>query len=380
MKAKINLHQIKGSRIDTFRVNSPYNRPTQQRQQQQQSNNNVRPQTAYSPNYIQANLLLQAIRLNNLRRLSPGCIEHLAGYVTHAWEANTDDKTQQLTKVINNLLDSTAVEASSLDDALVKFCRNSIATPTVCPSVTLLVAIGYIERLKQKYNNIKGTSGCSQRLVMVAYMMAAKFLHANLRLIVDTNHNTNPNPNPSPPPTEPNLNPISPSRRSSEGSISSAMSSDERITLPPLTQPSPLLQPISPPTSPKSLSAYHYFPSPNTPAQQIQTHTKSSISSISISSSNSSDSNVSSPSSSPSLSYSSSRESSPIITSQQHQTSDSNNLPPLLDKNPSVKDRGYGVFRMEFEFLHFLNYNLSLSNPSSLVQWAHNMNSSSSSS
>ncbi|KAI9012668.1 hypothetical protein CLU79DRAFT_400049 [Phycomyces nitens] len=307
MKAKLNLHQ-KG-RIDTYSVSSPY-RP------------HSRPQSAYSSTHTQATLLLDAIRLNNLRRLSPGCIEHLARYVTHAWENETTEKTKELIKVMNNLLDSTGLSAGSLDEALVKFCQNAIATPTVCPSVTLLVAVGYIERLKQKYNNIKGTSGCSQRLVMVAYMMAAKFMHANLRSIIDT----------TPPslPTEPNLNLNPISRRSSQGSLSSAMS-DERITLPPLP-PSPLLQPLSPPTSPKSLSDYHYFPSqPTSPPSPASRH--------------------------------------PTIPQ-----SASNILPPLI-KNPSVKDRGYGVFRMEYEFLHFLNYNLSLSNPSSLVHWAHHMDS-----
>ncbi|KAI7879997.1 hypothetical protein K492DRAFT_117510, partial [Lichtheimia hyalospora FSU 10163] len=40
--------------------------------------------------------------------------------------------------------------------------------------------------LLQRYTRVRGTFGCSYRLVVVAYMMAAKYIHRNLRLVIPT--------------------------------------------------------------------------------------------------------------------------------------------------------------------------------------------------
>lgn len=51
---------------------------------------------------------------------------------------------------MTNLLDTTLLcPEKPLNEALKQFCQNTIPTQSVSPSITLLIAIGYIERLKQ---------------------------------------------------------------------------------------------------------------------------------------------------------------------------------------------------------------------------------------
>ncbi|KAI8082031.1 hypothetical protein BDF21DRAFT_416974, partial [Thamnidium elegans] len=160
---------------------------------------------------------------------------------------------------MTNLLDTTLLcPEKPFDEALKQFCRNNIPTHSVSPSITLLIAIGYIERLKQKYTNIKGTTGCGHRLIMVAYMMAAKFMHVNLRSIIDiTTTNTTA-------PSSPAYSPNNLARTSAERSTINN-NNTKKYTLPPIISKSEQLP--SPPTSPKAYSDsdplnYHYFQSP----------------------------------------------------------------------------------------------------------------------
>lgn len=56
---------------------------------------------------------------------------------------------------MGNLLDTTLLcPDKPLDDALKQFCENNIPTHSVSPSITLLIATSYIERLKQVRHNI----------------------------------------------------------------------------------------------------------------------------------------------------------------------------------------------------------------------------------
>lgn len=75
----------------------------------------------------------------------------LAIFVAKAWENNPgQDKIDALAKLMTNLLDTTLLcPEKPFDEALKQFCRNNIPTHSVSPSITLLIAIGYIERLKQ---------------------------------------------------------------------------------------------------------------------------------------------------------------------------------------------------------------------------------------
>jgi hypothetical protein len=67
-----------------------------------------------------------------------------------AWETDPDEtKVRQLYLLMQNLLSTTAIKQQTLENALTTFCQNTASTPTPCPSVTLLIAIGYIERLNK---------------------------------------------------------------------------------------------------------------------------------------------------------------------------------------------------------------------------------------
>jgi hypothetical protein len=113
----------------------------------------------------------------------------LAADILKNWEGEelNSSRTAQLAETINNLLTTTAIKGvTDLDAAIMKTCANRSAMPVACPTTTMMVAICYIQRLKRKYQNVKGARGCSQRLLLVAYMISAKYIHACLRTIVDS--------------------------------------------------------------------------------------------------------------------------------------------------------------------------------------------------
>lgn len=78
-------------------------------------------------------------------------IVQLANFVAKAWETNPEqEKIEELAKLMTNLMDTTLLcPEKPFDEALKQFCRNNIPTHSVSPSITLLIAIGYIERLKK---------------------------------------------------------------------------------------------------------------------------------------------------------------------------------------------------------------------------------------
>lgn len=120
--------------------------------------------------YHQACALLQAIEINNRKRLNKRCLgnvwdifkqeysinikiqkAHLSIFVLQAWEGKPCvERIQQLYYMMNNLLDTTCMDPNEpFDTTLQKFCQSPVSTPTICPSVTLLIAISYVERLNK---------------------------------------------------------------------------------------------------------------------------------------------------------------------------------------------------------------------------------------
>ncbi|KAL9538429.1 hypothetical protein MBANPS3_010939 [Mucor bainieri] len=340
MKAKVNLYNRPHGRIDTYQVASPYSNNNNKDNNKQKHaivvDREHRLNAAYSSSYSQACLLLQAIQMNGRRRLSSECILQLANFVARAWESNPEhEKIEALAKLMTNLMDTTLLcPEKPFDEALKQFCRNNIPTHSVSPSITLLIAIGYIERLKQKYHNIKGTAGCGHRLILVAYMMAAKFMHVNLRSIINTSTSPSVSANTSAC-TSPLPSPTSLTPFSSNISVSAERSTIHNYTqsLPPISatpkHQEQQEQLPSPPTSPKSFASdplrYHYFQSTNNPSSTTNNTT--------------------------------------------HTTSTS---PKSSSAAPSVNhsERQFQILRMELEFLHFLNYDLSLSDTLKLIHWA----------
>jgi hypothetical protein len=96
-------------------------------------------------------LYVSSIAQSSFFFLIPLFIVQLANFVARAWESNPgQERVNELAKLMTNLLHSTLLcGEKSFDEALKQFCRNNVPTHTVSPSITLLIAIGYIQRLKQ---------------------------------------------------------------------------------------------------------------------------------------------------------------------------------------------------------------------------------------
>ncbi|KAI7886110.1 hypothetical protein K492DRAFT_226526 [Lichtheimia hyalospora FSU 10163] len=155
---------------------------------------------AYNGSLEQAYLLLDAIQMNRGERLGSRCLAYLAKRVTDLWDA--EPKQEPLHQVMNSLLDATPPPPRSdlpFQERLQHFCRDTNPTSTVCPTLTLLMAISYLERLKEKHTSIRGTNGCASRLVVAAYGVATKYMRANLRLVTlyTTTADNNDPPTPS---------------------------------------------------------------------------------------------------------------------------------------------------------------------------------------
>ncbi|KAI7888852.1 uncharacterized protein EV154DRAFT_516380 [Mucor mucedo] len=267
--------------------------PCPYRKQQLESNHPEKLTKPQTFGYNQACALLLAIELNRRTRLSKKCLAHLALFVSQAWEDKPcQEKIQQLYYMMNNLLDTTTMDTTEpFETSLQKFCESPVSTPTICPSVTLLIAISYVERLNKRYRDLKGTPGCGFRMIMVAFIMASKYIHDSLRLIIYT--------------------------------------SNRNIT------PNMISTPITPPTSPK-------IPITST-TSVIQSITNAlSINNTLVEKNDDPSSNMVTPASSP----------------------------PLEKIAPKDNERNLRIARMEQEFLFFLNYDLSVQDPSLLVLWA----------
>ncbi|CAO3694347.1 unnamed protein product [Rhizopus stolonifer] len=103
--------------------------------------------------------------------------------------------------MMNSLLDTSNDLNESFKISLEKYCASSNFMPALCPSITLLVAINYIERLNKKYRGLKGTAGCGSRMIYIAYSLAAKHIYDCLRQIIYTKHVEKP----ITPPTSPKI-------------------------------------------------------------------------------------------------------------------------------------------------------------------------------
>ncbi|KAI8149778.1 hypothetical protein BJV82DRAFT_132638 [Fennellomyces sp. T-0311] len=137
-------------------------------------------ENAYTGTVPQAYQFLQAVEMNRQQPLNDHCIVYLAKYIVQAWEP--------------------AQDASLLDELVSLMHSLPVRVPAYCPGLTLLLAIYYVDRLKQIYTNIKGAPGCSHRLITVAYTVAAKYLRANLQLIMNDRMPSTPPADNGPPP------------------------------------------------------------------------------------------------------------------------------------------------------------------------------------
>ncbi|KAI8338413.1 hypothetical protein BC941DRAFT_469525 [Chlamydoabsidia padenii] len=280
----------------------------------------------YSADYRLGCKILQSIRHYN-QRPSQTCLVHLATFVTRSWEKDLNaDKVHDIQQFMNHLLDTTGINDQtsnlSLDESIQLYCSRETSVPTVCPGLTLLFAVRYIERLKQNYGNIKGTNGCSRRLVLVAYIMAAKYIHSNLKFIIDTNV-----------PTLKNM-------ATSSLSTNQQQQQQEQEQKIPTPLPSVAL-PVSPPLSPLSSkqaeltdpTQYHYFHPART---TLKPH----------------------------------KEKPPNTSHYSQHTLPSGQSDSLPSFSSMYSHFNYRIWRMENEFLHFLNEDIDVPDCLGLAEWA----------
>ncbi|ORZ24231.1 hypothetical protein BCR42DRAFT_87524 [Absidia repens] len=275
MKIGVRIHKYRSKgRIDTYQIHK----------------------SPYTTDYRQACQILDVIQHHH-QRPSQACLVRLATFVAQSWEsAPTDETIRNISHFMDNLLDTTGTDPTiPLNESILQSCSGQSPVPTVCPGITLLFAVQYIERLKQNYTDIKGAHGCSRRLVLVAYIIAAKYIQSNLKLIADTGR--------------PSLKTYSPSSPKHLPTVPTAM-------------------PISPPVSPKvpeltDPTQYHYFQSANKPT---------------------------------------------TVSSQPP-----NNMPSF---SSMCSQFNYRIWRMENEFLHFLDGDLHVPDCLRLIHWSNQLSSS----
>lgn len=169
--------------------------------------------------------------------------------------------------------------------------------------------LSYIRKLSnrflfKRYRDLKGTAGCASRMIMVAFIMATKYIHDSLRLIIYTN-----------------------SRK-----------------------PFSVDRPITPPASPKIYLA-------TTPVVNATRHM--STTTITTHTGNVKASSLNS-------------DSKPPLNLNTDDTIVHEKDEFLAQQTEPSKgeDRNLRIARMEQEFLFFLNYDLSVQDPSLLVRWA----------
>lgn len=140
--------------------------------------------TVYTGNPTQAATLHGLFESVDVRILAEDSLARIAQRICENWEPAqlNPDRLAAFIRFLKFIVGHTNIpgEIHSLEEAI-KMCANRhSAFPTVHAPLVLLLALGYLERLTLRYRNAKGESGCAQRLFLMAYTIAAKYLHANL--------------------------------------------------------------------------------------------------------------------------------------------------------------------------------------------------------
>ncbi|KAI8084627.1 uncharacterized protein BX664DRAFT_169766 [Halteromyces radiatus] len=152
--------------------------------------------------------------------------------------------------------------SASVCDAIKLYCMNKSSIPVVCPATTMICALYYLQRFKQKFNIFSYSYQVGQRLVLVAYLVAAKYIHANLKSTVtyesSLSHPSNKNNNRQRPLHHPRVIPWelswnSSSLSSTSEKLQSSYSSDQ--PMPPTI--ANIITPDNPSSSSSSSTSYH---------------------------------------------------------------------------------------------------------------------------
>ncbi|ORY92328.1 hypothetical protein BCR43DRAFT_527581 [Syncephalastrum racemosum] len=155
-------------------------------------------------NYWHAALFLHVLKQRKREPLQRSSIEILARQLTRTWRpSSAEEDIPQFASFIENLLHATALSTNvemdqtiSLDQAIVLSVKDEFALPVVCPATTMACTLVILERLNEKMSYAGNHTSCAplERLVTVAYLMAAKASYAGLRSVMAIGH---PSPIPS---------------------------------------------------------------------------------------------------------------------------------------------------------------------------------------
>lgn len=138
----------------------------------------------YTGNAAQAAVLNELFEATDGHILDDDSLVRIAQRICENWEPVrlTSPRLSAFVRFMKFVLSHTSVssEVLTLEEAVkICACRHS-AFPTVHTPLVLLLTLGFLERLSLRYRHAKGEPGCAQRLFLMAYTIAAKYLHANL--------------------------------------------------------------------------------------------------------------------------------------------------------------------------------------------------------
>ncbi|KAK9762155.1 hypothetical protein K7432_012382 [Basidiobolus ranarum] len=135
-------------------------------------------------NHIQAPVLKRLFAFKSIFIPSPRLITVAAKLIQAHWESltvfnqtpgNSEDRMQTVRSMhLTGYISTTLARSSILQS-------NSIVSlfPSF-PTVALIFALVYVERLKKLHPNARGETGCGHRLFLVSYMVACKYLQGHL--------------------------------------------------------------------------------------------------------------------------------------------------------------------------------------------------------
>ncbi|KAI8069157.1 hypothetical protein BC940DRAFT_298033 [Gongronella butleri] len=96
---------------------------------------------------------------------------------------------EDVTHFLLDLMRRTTLPDESIDDAIKRSCTSdATCIPVICPSTTLMLTTYYLDRLQRKYGHFCETFDDAQRVFVVMYLIAAKYIRANVQWVVGASH------------------------------------------------------------------------------------------------------------------------------------------------------------------------------------------------
>ncbi|ORX53241.1 hypothetical protein DM01DRAFT_1407981 [Hesseltinella vesiculosa] len=136
----------------------------------------------------QALFLLHSIRMRKREPLSGDQLDALAKSLVYSCDFFArDSQPPAITKVCQwyqGLMSRTSLH-EDVDGAIKRACIDAnTCIPVICPATTMVLAVYYLHRLQKRYGCMVNSFGEAQRTMIVAYLIAAKYIHANVQSVV----------------------------------------------------------------------------------------------------------------------------------------------------------------------------------------------------